>query len=189
MNLICCGNKKKNEIRKRHIAPPIERYIQFLNSVIEEKSFDVTKTINYGYFGGNLIVKHDVSNAELKVKIVKEEYVGDKECKWETFNHRNLLPLLKLEYLKCFDSYLFYSSAEETSLEEKISDKYFRKDTQSLWKLLYWLEGIADAVQYLHSNGYGHLNLQAKSMIVTKDDVVQISEFHHLSLINDRTEK
>lgn len=190
MDLICWRRKKKNvEPQKWLIASPAERCKKFLDSVIDEKSFDVSKIIESGYFGGSIIVKNNDKDAEMKVRILKQEYVGEKEREWKIFNHRNLMPLMELEYLQNKNSYLFYSSVEEVTLEAKMKDKLFRKDPHALWKLVYWLEEIADAVQYLHSNGYAHMNLQAKNMIVTKDDVIQISDFHHLSSINSRTNR
>lgn len=188
MDLICCRNKNKVETRKCHIIPPNDRYIKYMNSVIKEKSFDVAKTLHYGYFGASLMVKDNETNEEVKARILKEEYIGENEREWAKLNHSNLLPLLNLEYIKSTQCYLFYTAGDKTTLEDKILDKSFRKDTGALWKLVYWLEGVADALQYLHANGFGHLNLQAKSMIITQDDVVQISEFHHLSSINSRTD-
>lgn len=184
-----CRKKKKVEPQKLLVTSPTERYKKFLNSVIDEKSFDVSEILECGYFGGSVIVKNNDKYAEMKVRILKKEYVGGKETEWKQFNHRHLLPLLELEYMQNKDSYLFYSSVEKITLEEKIKDKLFRKDPQALWRLVYWLEGIADAVQYLHSNGYALMNLQAKNMIITKDDVVKISEFHHLSSIKSRTDR
>lgn len=188
MDLICC-RKKKVKSQNSQIDSPCERYKDFLDSIIENKSFNVTKTIDYGNFGASIIIKQDETDNKIKVRILKEEYLGEKERDWEKLEHRNLQKLLKLEYLESSKSFLFYTTAEETTLQDKIGDRCFRSDTESLWKLLYWLEGIADATHYLQANGYSHMDLEARSMIITADEKVKISHFHHLSSIHSRTDQ
>lgn len=189
MNLICCKNKKNVEPRKSPVVHWDMRHKKFVDSVIEEKSFDVCKVMQIGYFGATIIVNRNETEAECKVQILKKEYTGEKVIECNKFSHRNIVPLLKLEYLKNADSYLFYWPVEKNTLQETIEDKIFRKDPRALWKLVNWLKETADATQYLHSCGYAHCNLQAKNLIITKDDVLQISEFHHLNSTNNRTNR
>lgn len=155
-------NKKKVKPHKATIVAPNEKYMQFLDFVIQEKSFDVVKVIECGYFGGSITVKQNEPATDIKVNILKVEYVGKKECMWEKFNHRNILPLLKLEYLQKSAPYLFYLPAEEITHKAKIEDKLFKKDPQALRKLLSWLTDVADVAQYLHNTGYAHLNIQSQ---------------------------
>lgn len=189
MNLICCKNRKKSEPRKSPVIQPTERYIKYLDAIIEEKSFNVSKVIEYGYFGGSVIIKHNEVNPEIKVKILKTHYVGENEKEWRNFNHSNILPLLKMEYLQKSDSYLFYSPAEDTTLREKVEDNLFRKDPQALRRLINWLKDVADVTEYFHATGYTHLNIQEQNMVITKDEVLQISDFHYVSSRNSRTSR
>lgn len=189
MNLICCKNRKKVETHQSPIIHPKVGYIKYLDSVIQEKSFDVTEITEYGYFGGTVILKQNETRGNVKVRIVREGYLGEKESEWRSLKHLNILPLLKMEYLQKNDSYLFYSPLEETTLQKKVEEKEFRKDPEALLKMITWLKEIADAVQYLHSIGYAHLNIQANSMIITEANVLQIADFHYVNLTNSRTDR
>lgn len=182
-------NRENIEAPNTSIIPESARYEKFLNTVLREKCLHIQKVIDVGCFGATVIVKENVTGEDVKVRILKEGYVGEKEREWNKLNHRNLVPVLKIEYLKPLGTYLFYSPVEETTLHEKIEDTQFKKDSDALWKILNMLEKIADGVTYINSLGLAHLNLQATSMIVSKDDVVQISDFHYLSSTNIRTEK
>lgn len=160
-----------------------------MDSIIKKESLRVSKVIECGYFGGSITVKNNDQNTDMKVRIVKKEYAGKNETEWEKFSHPNIQPLLQLQYLQNQETYLFHTSAEEITLEEKVKDKLFKKQTQAPWKIISWLEGIANAVQYLHSCGYAHMKLEAKSIIITENDVAQISQFHHISSIKTRTDR
>lgn len=186
MDLIWRKNRKKDEQQKHLVIQPSEEVKKYLDSIIQEKSFDVSKVIEYGHFGASLILKHDEANPEIKIRILKKQYVGENEKEWKKFVHPNILPLIKLEYLQNVDSYLFFSPAEESSLQEKIEDKLFRKDTQALRRIVNWLKEVTDAIQYLHSTGYTHLNIQSQNMIISKNDVLQISDFHYVSSRSSR---
>lgn len=187
MDLFCFKNMKKVEQHKSIIYPWEVRHKKFYDSVIQEKSFIVSKIIEYGYFGTTIDVNHNETDAQLRVRILKKDYLGENEKEWAKFNHKNLLPLLKMEFLKNADCFLFYSPTEETTLQEKVDAKIFRNDLLAHWKIIKWLNEICDALEYLNHCGFAHCNLEAKNMIVTQNDILQISQFHHLTSINSRS--
>lgn len=185
MDLICCK-------KRRNIEPPISTDVRdekFLESVIKEKAFDVIRVTQCGNFGASLVVKHNWAENECKVQILKKTLAGEKEIDCRKLNHRNLLPLLKFEYIKNADSYLLYWPVEEYTLHEKIQDRLFRRNPQALWKIINWLKEASDGLDYLHSSGYAHCDLQTKNLIINKNDVLQISQYHYLNSKNSRTNR
>lgn len=189
MNLICVKNRKKSDHHKSLTDLWQERYEKLVESVAQEKLFNVKKVIEYGHFGASMIVTHKETDAEFRLKISKEQYIGSEEKQWRKFDHGSLLPLLKIEFMKSRDCYLFLSPAEDVSLQDKIDSKVLKKDRQALGRLLKWLREICAAVRYLHDCGYAHCSLEAKNMIIRNDDVLQISEFNHLCSTKCRTNR
>lgn len=180
---------KSNDPPTSFITSLNERNEKFLDSIIKEKSFKVSKILECGFFGGCIIIKNKKNDTKIKARILKKEYAGEHENKRKIFIHRNIQPLIKLDYLPIKKSYIFYSAVEKITLEEKLKDKLFKNHTQSLWRLVSWLQDISDALQYIHSKGYAFMNLKAQNMIINQDDVIQISDFHNLTRVNSRTNR
>lgn len=75
MDLICSKFKKKVEPVESPTMQPKNGYKNFVECV-KEKSFDISEITEYDSFGGSVILKQNEIRPDVKVKIVKKDYMG-----------------------------------------------------------------------------------------------------------------
>lgn len=96
MDLICCKFKKKVEPVESPTMQPKNGYKNFVECVIQEKSFDISEITEYGSFEGSVILKQNEIRPDVKVKIVKKDYMGENESEGAKLRHLNILTLLNM---------------------------------------------------------------------------------------------
>lgn len=81
MDVICWRRKNKsNKPLKSILVHLTERYIHFLDSVMIEKSYGVSKIIEFGCIGGTIIVKNNDKNEEIsKFEFLEKNMLGEKK--------------------------------------------------------------------------------------------------------------
>lgn len=156
----------------------------WLNAVIEQKKFNITKIVDDCYVRAYLSVKLPESSKKITVTVWKEDYIGSRLTPWINFKNKNIMPLLRSETISNLNAVLTYTIPGQCSLQGRINSEEFRHSNKALNKIMMSVLEIADGLKYLHKMGYAHMNIKASAITIVHDDTIKIDNFQFLSPIN-----
>lgn len=87
-----------------------------INYIREKANINFTKLIKAGRFG---YIYEAETPEKIAVKVINEEYRGDYEMEWMSFNNHNIVPLAKTTYFEDINIRIFQMPLCCTNLEEK----------------------------------------------------------------------
>lgn len=146
----------------------------FIDFVAQTKHFDSYKVISNGNFSATIEVDYQNKEKKRAVLMMRKKELEYKEFDWHKLNSFHIVQPVQHEYLPKLQTYVFYTEAGEATLEDKIKDKHFRRSSGAIELILKWCKEACLGIKHIHSNNYVHLNICAKSIIVTSGNVAKV---------------
>lgn len=165
-----------------------EAVLSTIDFLEEEHNYEFVQEVGKGGFGS--ILEMSSKSCRVAVKVVIEEFVTESEKElWPTLSNENLLPLLNIEHISSSYTYIFYMPLHPASLCNILQSPDLLKDRKAVDKLEYWLHGICKGVNYLHQEGFCHLDLKLSNVLISDNGTPQICDFGSLTRTDGPTNK
>lgn len=153
----------------------------WLDTVIKKKGFEVTDVKDKGIVTAKLGVKLPQSSKQITVIVWKTDYIENRLFPWRKFHNKNVMPLLYTETISSENAVLIYTISPDTTLQQKVYSKEFRGAKNALDKIVLFLIDAIKGLNYVHEQGYAHLNVKSTSIALFKDGTVKLDQFHFLN--------
>lgn len=146
----------------------------FIDFVAQAKHFDSYKVISRGNFSATIEVDYQNKEKKRAVLMMTKKELECKAFDWDKLNNFHIIQPVAHEYLPKLQTYVFYTETGESTLEDKIKDKHFRRSSGAMELILKWCKEACLGIKHIHSNNYVHLNICTKSIIVTSENVAKV---------------
>lgn len=146
----------------------------FIDMVTQSKRFYSYKVISSGKFSATLEVDYQNKDQKRAVLIMLKREFEYKQFDWDKLKSPHVVQAIGHEYLPRLQTYVFYTETGGCTLEDKISDKQFRKSVTAIESILKWIKEASLGMKSIHSNSYVHLNICTKSIIITRENIAKI---------------
>lgn len=168
-------DKLKNYFKKdKPIELDHEEITKKALQLLNRKTYKFLFEINTGTYGSVVAVQK--KKRKLAAKIVLNEMTSDDEKSlWSTFNHRNLLPLLKIIKRPRFE--IFLMSLLPKSMYSFMQEEDFLLDPESFEWTKKWLKDVLNGLHHLHGMFVAHLDLKADNVLISFDNTAVICDF------------
>lgn len=146
----------------------------FIDFVTQAKRFYSYKVISSGKFSASIEVDYQNKDKKRAVLIMQKKELEYKEFDWDKLKSSHVVQAINHEYLPKLQTYVFYTESGESTLEEKISDKNFRKTMGAIESIFKWIKEASLGIKHLHKNSYVHLNICTRSIIITRENTAKV---------------
>lgn len=146
----------------------------FIDLVTQAKHFYSYKVISSGKFSATVEVDYQKTDKKHVVLMIKKKELEYREFHWEKLKSPHVVKAVHHEYLPKLQTYVFHIESGESTLEDKISDKNFRKSVGAIESIIKWIKESSLGIKHLQKNSYVHLNICTKSIIITHENTAKV---------------
>lgn len=147
---------------------------------LQQKSYKFLRLLGRGSYG-DVIAVLTPDNREEAVKIVKRSKIWIMEDSyWPTLSHPHVIQVNHVMDIDELDVKLYFMNIMPFTLSRMIHQKDFKNDTNSFKRIKKWLLQISSALEFLHDNGFCHLDLKADNVLIDSEDNAYLADFSGL---------
>lgn len=171
-------------LRNRFEEIAAKRFRKRVKKAVARVGFSCVGSLGSGSFGDVYLVE-DENGKQSALKIVKPKLVCYGELyMWKELRHRNVLPLNNITDLPDIPAYSFIMPVVEMSYFKMIESPFFFESPRALaWNVTIF-KGIIKGMEYLHENGYAHMDLKTNNILISKNKTAKICDFTFLTKPN-----
>lgn len=147
---------------------------------LQQKNYKFLRVLGRGSFA-DVIAVLNPDNQKEAVKIVKRNKLWIMEdTYWPSLSHPNVLRVNHIMEIDELDVKLYFMNIMPYTLSSMISRIEFKNDPNSFNRIKKWLLQISMALQFLHNNGFCHLDLKSNNIMIDSEDNAILADFSGL---------
>lgn len=156
---------------------------------LENRGYKFLKLLGKGSFA-DVIAVRDPSGKDVAVKIVQTEDIWAVEDQfWPTLQHPHILQVYDVITVQELDVKLYTMPILSKGLDDIVESKEFKKDPNSFNRIKKWMLQTLSAIQFLHQNGFTHLDIKTDNIMIDSEDNAVLADFSGLNFTKDPVER
>lgn len=149
---------------------------------LEERSYKYLGFLGGGGFA-DVIAVTDPTDREVAVKIIQGNDIWSIEDQhWPLLRHPNVLEVYDVLSVEELNVKLYVMPLLPLTLDDILKNKEFRKNPLSLNRIKKWSLQILSGLEYLHSNGFAHMDLKTDNILIDNEDNAILADFSGLNV-------
>lgn len=160
-----------------------------IDLVIEKKQFRSYKIVTGGRYSATVELDYQDKETKTSVLILTKDTVECRKFDFERIQNQYTVQALEFEYMCSLQTYLIHTDTGDYTLSDKVQDKAFCKSPNAVDSICNWIRDASLGLKKIHSEGFVHLNIHSKTIMITSNNRAKIGGFHftrHSSTQNER---